>query len=217
MLRAVKRALVLAAAAAVVGVPAAAAQAHAQAPALTVVPAVAGYQVVQNNVSLPAGGFVRQAATCPTGKVVFGGGAAVVGAGSANFATEVQESSPGTVNGGAQSIWLAAVSNHSSTNYTLGIFAVCGTAPAGYQVVQNTVGLPAGGFVRQAATCPTGKVVLAGGPAVVGDGSANFGTEVQESSPGTVNGGAQSIWLAAVSNHSSASYTLGIFALCASM
>jgi hypothetical protein len=212
MFRTVKTAVVLAAAAAAIGVPSAAASAKA----LPVTPAFAGYQVVENAVSLPAGGFVRQVATCPTGKVVLGGGAAVVGAGTANFGTEIQESEPGTVNGGASSLWLAAVSNHSANNYTLGIFAVCGSAPAGYQVVENAVSLPAGGFVRQVATCPTGKVALGGGAAVVGAGSANFGTEIQESSPGTVNGGASSVWLAAVSNHSRNNYTLGIFAVCAS-
>src|ERR1700751_1541592 len=75
---------------------------------------ISGYQVVENAVSLPAGGFVRQTANCPAGKVVLGGGAAVVGAGSANFGTELQESEPGTLGGGAVSLWLAAVSNHSA-------------------------------------------------------------------------------------------------------
>jgi len=85
---------------------------------------IGGYQVVEHTVSLPAGGFVRQTALCPAGKVVLGGGAAVVGSGSANFGTEMQESEPGTI-GTTTSLWLAAVSNHSANNYTLGIFAVC--------------------------------------------------------------------------------------------
>jgi len=86
---------------------------------------IGGYQVVEHPVSLPAGGFVRQTANCPKGKVVTGGGAAVVGAGSANFRTELQESEPGTIGGGATSLWLDAVSNHSTSNYTLGLWAVC--------------------------------------------------------------------------------------------
>ena len=86
---------------------------------------IGGYQVVENAVSLPAGGFVRQTALCPAGKVVPGGGAAVVGAGSANFGTELQESDPGTIGGGATSLWLDAVSNQSANNYTLGLWAVC--------------------------------------------------------------------------------------------
>jgi hypothetical protein len=90
----------------------------------TAVGAIGGYQVVENAVSLPAGGFVRDTAQCPAGKVVLGGGAAVVGAGSANFGTEMQESEPGTI-GGNRSLWLSAVSNHSANSYTLGLFAVC--------------------------------------------------------------------------------------------
>ena len=176
---------------------------------------IGGYQVVEHPVSLPAGGFVRQTANCPKGKVVTGGGAAVVGAGSANFRTELQESEPGTIGGGATSVWLAAVSNHSRSNYTLGIFAVCATIPVGYQVVEHPVSLPAGGFVRQTANCPKGKAVLGGGAGVVGAGSANFGTEMQESEPGTIGGGATSLWLDAVSNHSTSNYTLGLWAVCA--
>jgi hypothetical protein len=99
--------------------------ASAQALAATTAVKIGGYKVVEKTFSLPAGGFVRNTAPCPAGKVVLGGGAAVVGAGSANFGTVVRESEPGTVGGGATSLWLAAVSNQSSTNRTLGIFAVC--------------------------------------------------------------------------------------------
>jgi hypothetical protein len=185
----------------------------AQASVNVMIGTIGGYQVVEHPVSLPAGGFVRQTADCPKGKVVLGGGAAVVGAGSANFGTEMQESEPGTIGGGT-SLWLAAVSNHSRSNYTLGIWAVCATKPTGYQVVEHPVSLPAGGFVRQTANCPKGKVVLGGGAAVVGAGSANFGTEMQESEPGTIGGGT-SVWLDAVSNHSASNYTLGLWAVCA--
>src|SRR5690242_10761065 len=130
---------------------------------------IGGYQVVEKTVSLPAGGFVRNTALCPAGKVVLGGGAQVVGAGSANFGTVVRESEPGTLGGG--SLWLAAVSNQSATSRTLGIFAVCAKKPKGYKVVEKTFSLHAHGFVRNTAPCPAGKVVLGGGAAVVGAGS----------------------------------------------
>ncbi len=214
MTRAVRTAVVVAvvscAAPSLVGL--ASAQAFAS-PAAAV--KIGGYKVVERTFSLPAGGFVRNTALCPARKVVLGGGTAVVGAGSANFGTEVQESEPGTIGGGARSLWLAAVSNHSRINRTLGIFAVCANKPKGYKVAERTVSLPAGGFVRNTALCPVGKVVLGGGTAVVGAGSASFATEVQESSPGTIGGGARSLWLAAVSNHSRINRTLGIFAVCA--
>ena len=50
-------------------------------------------------------------------------------------------------------------------------------------------------FLRDTAICPTGKVALGGGSQVVGEGTADFHTALQESTPGTIGGGAQSLWL----------------------
>jgi hypothetical protein len=158
--------------------------------------------------------FARDTAICPTGKVALGGGEQVVGEGTADFHTALQESTPGTINGGAQSLWLNAVRNASGKPHTIGMFAVCGKQPAGYQVVRKDVNLPASGFIRDTAICPTGKVVLAGGAQVVGAGTSNFNTRMYESSPGTINGGAQSLWLVAMKNNSLIARTVGIFAVC---
>jgi hypothetical protein len=84
--------------------------------------------VVRVDITVPAGGFVRDTALCPVGKVVWGGGTQVVGEGTANFHTVVQESAPGTIGGGAQSLWLAAVQNNDTVQHTIGIFAVCANA-----------------------------------------------------------------------------------------
>jgi len=88
-------------------------------------PGLTGYEVVQADFVVPAGGFLRDTALCPVGKVVLGGGASVVGAGSANFHTVLQESGPGTIGGGAQSLWLVAIQNNDTVQHTIGIFAVC--------------------------------------------------------------------------------------------
>ena len=153
---------------------------------------------------------------CPTGKVVVGGGSQVVGEGTADFKTFLQETAPGTIGGGAQSLWLTALRNSDTKPHKVGLFAVCATKPVGYQVVRKDTAVPAGGFVRTTANCPVGKVVLAGGAQVVGEGSAEFRTRVQESAPGTIGGGAQSVWLAAVRNYSVNPHTIGVFAVCAS-
>jgi hypothetical protein len=176
--------------------------------------AVTPWLIVESNVSLPAGGFVSQAADCPAGTVVVGGGAQVVGTGAASPGTEIQESAPESTGSGTSTTyaWQAAVSNTSTSNYTLGVFAVCGPAPSGYQIVENPVSLAGGGFVRTTADCPSGTVVLGGGAQVTPAGSSNVDTEMQESSPGTASG--VSLWLAAVSNHSTSNYTLGIYAVC---
>ena len=57
------------------------------------------------------GGFVRDSAACPTGKVVIGGGAQVVGEGSADFLTVIQESAPAT-SGGSPRVWMTAMKNN---------------------------------------------------------------------------------------------------------
>jgi len=86
---------------------------------------ISGYEVVRIDVVVPAGGFVRDTANCPLGKVVLGGGTQVVGEGTADFHTVVQESAPGTVNIPTEHVWLVALRNDDSVAHTIGIFAVC--------------------------------------------------------------------------------------------
>jgi len=178
---------------------------------------LAGYQVVATDViPLAAGtGFIRETADCPVGSVVLGGGAAVVGEGTADFHTKLQESAPGTVNGGAQDVWLVSIKNEDVGPHNIRIFAVCATRPAGYEVVTSDVALaPSGGFNRQSVICPTGKSVLGGGVAVIGEGTGDFDTKLQESAPGTINGGAQDVWAVAVKNEDGTSHTVRVAGIC---
>lgn len=165
--------------------------------------------------AMAASPFLRDTSICPAGKVVIGGGSQVVGEGTADFKTSLQESTPGTIGGGAQSLWLTALRNNDVKQHKVGLFAVCASKPVGYQVVRKDTVVPSGGFVRTTANCPVGKVVLAGGAQVVGAGTAEFRTRLQESAPGTI-GGTQSVWLAAVRNLGSSAHTVGVFAVCAS-
>jgi hypothetical protein len=162
-----------------------------------------------------AASFVTNTSICPTGKVAVGGGSQVVGQGSADFKTTLQESAPGTVNGGLQSLWFSSLRNNDVVQHKVGLFAVCASKPLGYQVVRKDVIVPAAGFLRDTAICPVGKVALAGGAQVVGEGSADFRTRLQESAPGTINGGAQSLWLSAVRNLDLKAHRIGLFAVCA--
>jgi hypothetical protein len=97
-----------------------------------------GYQVVRKDTSVAAGGFLRTTANCPAGLVVNGGGSSVIGAGTANFGTRMQESAPGTTGLPSVSVHLAAVRN-GGTARTIGVHAVCSRTPAGYQVVRKDV------------------------------------------------------------------------------
>jgi len=88
-----------------------------------------GYEIVQEDFSVASGGFLRDTALCPVGKVVLGGGAAVTGAGTADFNTVIQESSPGTIGGGAQSLWLVAIQNNDTVSHNIRIYAICASSP----------------------------------------------------------------------------------------
>jgi hypothetical protein len=177
------------------------------------VDSVSGYQVVSKDATVAAGGFLRDIATCPVGTVALGGGATDTSY-SVNQAASldriVQESAPGT--SGGQSLWLTALRNNDSVSHVIKLFAVCANSPAGYQVIHKDVTLAAGGFVRDTAQCPVGSVVLSGGAAVVGSGSGDFKTRVQESAPGTA--GSQSLWLTAMRNSDSVSHTTSLYAVC---
>ncbi len=169
---------------------------------------------MRKDVVVPAGGFLRDTDICPTGKVALGGGAQVVGEGTGDFRTVMQESAPGTIGGGAQSVWLAAMRNYSVNAHTIGVFAVCAAKPAGYQVVRKDSSVAVNGFLRTTANCPAGKVVNGGGSSVIGAGTANFNTRMQESAPGTTGLPSVSVHLAAVRNLGTATRTIGVHAVC---
>jgi hypothetical protein len=82
--------------------------------------------VVFQDFVVPAGGFLTNTATCPAGKKVFGGGATVIGEGSQNFHTVVQETSPGTIGGGAFDLWFVSIQNNDTASHTIRISAICG-------------------------------------------------------------------------------------------
>jgi hypothetical protein len=140
----------------------------------------------------------------------------VVGEGSADFHTRIQESAPGTINGGAQSVWLTALRNGDVKAHTIGMYAVCASKPLGYRVVRKDTSVAAGGFLRTTANCPAGTVVLGGGSSVIGAGSADFRTRMQESAPGTTGLPSVSVHLAAVRNGDVTAHTIGVHAVCAS-
>ncbi|HWE55760.1 MAG TPA: PKD domain-containing protein [Acidimicrobiales bacterium] len=169
-----------------------------------------GYQVVEKDDSLAPGQYLDDAADCPAGDVVLGGGAAVVGNGTANFDTVIEESDPGTL-GGSTYLWDAGIKNNSSSTYTIGIFAACAQAPPGYQVVQATATVKANSVLSGAATCPSGTQLLGGGAAVFFDGNGDHDTVVQKSWPDTTGD-----WNSDIDNLSSSTYTIGFNAVCAS-
>jgi hypothetical protein len=95
----------------------------------------AGYEIVESDHVVPAGGFVRKGVSCPAGKVALGGGAQVIGEGSKDFGTVLRESTAGTVGGGSTSLWLVALANEDTAPHTVRIKAVCANPPGGYEII----------------------------------------------------------------------------------
>ncbi len=175
------------------------------------------YAVVATGAVIAAGSFARETANCPAGTVVLGGGAQVAGENIGDFNTRLEESGPGTV-GGTTNVWLASVRNEDEVPHTVRIFAVCASPPLGYEVVTGAVTPLAagGGFNRNAVDCPAGKVILGGGAQVVGQGTADFNTRLQESTPGLTGlNNATNVWLVSMKNLDAVAHNVQFFAVCA--
>jgi hypothetical protein len=93
---------------------------------------------------------------CPAGTVPLGGGANVR---STDFRADIANSYPVGTEG-----WAVDINNGTGTAFSFTVWAVCGTEPTGYTLVESRAGdVPANdtGFVTQA--CPLGTRVLGGG------------------------------------------------------
>lgn len=164
------------------------------------------------------GGFHREAVQCSAGKSILSGGAQVVGEGSGNFFVKMQEDAPGTVGTaeGTRDVWLVSMKNEDEIPHTARIFAICASPLSGYELnTSSTFSLAAaGGFNRQSVLCTGTKAVTGGGAQVVGEGTADFGTRLQESAPGTVNLPSQDVWLTSIKNEDGSAHNARDFAVC---
>lgn len=176
--------------------------------------ALQGYELVQEQHTVQANGFLRRSVTCPDGTVVLGGGVRKVGAPIEPSPIVIQESSPGTTGGGARWIWLVAARNTAAADRTVEISAVCAEPPPGYELVRTDATVQSGGVVRETVSCPAGTVALGGGAQVVGAGSSDFRTDLLESAPDALSGTATS-WTIALLNDSGQLRTIGVRAVCA--
>jgi hypothetical protein len=68
--------------------------------------------------------------------------------------------------------------------------------------------------MRETVLCPTGKRVFGGGAQVAGEGTANFHTVIQESTPGQVGSPAVDAWLVALVNNDTRAHTIRLTAIC---
>lgn len=164
--------------------------------------------------AVTAGGIDNGGTYCAAGQQVTGGGAAVVGEGSADFNTRIEGAAAKSHLGKA--FWATTIRNADGVAHQIGRYSVCVNSVAGYQVASTDLTVGAGGFLRSVATCPAGTVVLGGGAADSSYSVTQLSTVdriVQESSPGA--SGSQSVWLTALRNNDSVAHVIKLFAVCA--
>jgi hypothetical protein len=173
-----------------------------------------GYEQVRVQHAVAGNDFLRTTVRCPAGKVAISGGVRKVGPAENGSPIVMQESGPGTIGGGAVSLWLVSLRNTAAANRIVELRAVCVEPPSGYEVVGESAAVPSGDVLRRTVTCPPGTVVLGGGAQVVGAGTGDFRTNLLESAPGVVSGSATT-WAVAVRNNGGQERTMGFRAVCA--
>jgi hypothetical protein len=173
-----------------------------------------GVQVVEERHPVPSQDYVRTGVRCPEGKVVLNGGFRSVGPATWGDPFLLQESNPGTVGGGATSLWLVSVYNDSAIARFVDLFAVCADPPPGYEVIRHDADMDPSEVIDATPTCPAGKSVLGGGAQVVGAGSANFRTVISTSAP-VATAPVTFGWKAVIGNGTPIARTIGFKAVCA--
>lgn len=176
-------------------------------------PLLTGLEVVRETHAVPGDGYLRTGVHCPDGKVVLNGGFSNLGPDSFGEPFILQESTPGTVGGGAVSLWLLSISNTMAGAWNIEAYAVCADPPPGYEVVGYDADLDPSAVIDGTPACPDGKSVLGGGAQVVGAGSANFGIVMSRSAPAATAPGTFG-WKTVLGNGTPVSRTIGFRVVC---
>ena len=129
--------------------------------------APAGYKIVVGALTpAPSSPFDSGADTaCPSGTVVWGGGARLAGTGRSGESLE-------TTDPAGSAGWNALVNNTSGAAESFSVNAICAAKPTGYKVVTASASNPAGAQTTVSVTCPAKTVVLSAGSFSSSDSSA---------------------------------------------
>jgi hypothetical protein len=173
-----------------------------------------GLDVVRERHAVPAHGYLRKGVRCPEGTVVFNGGFDSLVPDGFEDPLVLQESTPGTVGGGAVSLWLVSVRSEAAIEVNVDLYAVCADPPPGYEVIRGDASMDPSRVVEGLPTCPDGKAALGGGAQVVGAGSADFRTTISflapfNHPPGTFG------WRTVIGNGTAVGRTVGFRVVCA--
>jgi hypothetical protein len=163
--------------------------------------APAGYTRINTQpIPAPVGASTPGQVTCPSGTVVWGGGAGYT-EGIPDAGNDINTSSP-TGTG-----WRALFNNRGIRPAQFQVNAVCAKQPPGYTFAFSSVAIAPGRQTNTTATCPPGTVVLSGGTS-----STSSSPEATELSAYPV---ATNRFRGVMANETSSSLQLNVFAMCA--
>jgi hypothetical protein len=115
----------------------------------------AGYKLVVKTVDNPSNAQSHATVTCPSPKVLLGGGTLS----SADQVTAFLTSAwpPGSAK------FTGYMFNGTTTDQSFTVEAICGHKPAGYKMVTNSASVDPGFTLSDGIGCPTGTSVVGGG------------------------------------------------------
>ena len=159
----------------------------------------AGYQLVVKTVDNPPNVQSHASVTCPSPKVLLGGGTLSSADQVSAFLTSAWP--PGSAK------FTGYMFNGTATDQSFTVEAICGHKPAGYKIAKNSTSVDAGATLSDGFGCPTGTSVLSGGgqdpdhvPVVQVAGSIDEDTTA---------------WIIAVNNLGQSAHQVNGYAICA--
>ena len=157
------------------------------------------------SLTAPTGTQTRGTATCPTGRVVYGGGVFVS---SGSTAANVNSSFPSS-----STTWSADVNNASGAATSFSAYAVCAKRNAAWSIQSATITNSAGVQNRAIATCPSGTRVLGGGGY---SSSGATSVNINSTFPLKVGSGTSAIydWITDMNNGDSLAHSATSYAVC---
>lgn len=163
----------------------------------------AGYKLVTGSpASNPAGDQDSAGVNCPSGDVIFGGGAA---AGSASISVGMTSSYPKN-----STSWTVAMSNFSESGETFTVHAICGSVFPGYAISSKSASDPAGMQEGIIQACASPAVVLGGGNQSSESGTLRI--EMKTTQPFPPSG---TDWKSGENNDTAFGTTLTSYVICA--
>jgi hypothetical protein len=159
----------------------------------------AGYQIVYHDADNPADSQVQATASCPSPKVVLGGGTLSTSDQAAAVLTSAWP--------GSSHKFTADMYNGTSADATLVVYAICGPKPAGYAIASNSASVGPGATLFDGIACPSGTSSLDGGARTLGHSPlVQVGGSIDQGAFG---------WSISMNNTASSPQTVDGYVICA--